>query len=88
MAAANRLWYVGDLLQAMRVPPGALPDAVTANDAADRMLATYRKVATALRACAELTSERRDTQAAAPAAGTLEDWLDDLTTQVTLLQSQ
>ena len=50
------------------------------------MQATYRKVATALRARAELTSERHDTQAAAPAAGTLEDWLDNLTIQVTLPQ--
>jgi hypothetical protein len=88
MAAANRLGYVGDLLQAMRVPPGALPDAVTANDAADRILATHREIAAALRAGAQLTSERGDTEAAAPAAGTLEDWLDDLTTQVTLPQSR
>jgi uncharacterized membrane protein YccC len=88
MAAANRLWYVGELLQVMRVPPGALPDAVAAHAAADRMLATYRNVATALRTSTELTSERRDTEAATPGAGTLEDWLDDLTAQVTLMQSQ
>ena len=88
MAAANRLWYVGDLLQAMPAPPEAVLDAVAANDAADRMQATYRKAATALRTRAEVTSERHDTEAAAPAASTLQDWLDDLTTQVTLPQSQ
>ena len=88
MAAANRLWYVGDLLQAMPAPPEAVLDAVAANDAADRMQATYCKVATALRTHAEVTSERHDTEAAAPAASTLRDWLDDLTAQVTLPQSQ
>ena len=70
------------------VPPGALPDSVTANHAADRMQATYRKAATALRTRAEVTSERHDTEAAVPAAGALEDWLDDLTTHVTLPQSR
>jgi uncharacterized membrane protein YccC len=86
MAAANRLWYVGDLLQAMPAQPETVIDATAANDAADRMLATYHKVATALRTHAEVTADghntvgRHDTEA----AGTLEDWLDDLTTQVTL----